>query len=156
MDNSLTQASYLSNLLTVAMPSAYNWNDGQGTVTIVEWFVLNVSSASVFKQGAFGSPGYWLFFPAAVRNFNGQMLFVYNICGPSNYPSLAYVNSIPTDTLYLAQGNSYYAPSGGSPWGSYNSAWLDMSGPNPNAVWINGEYAQATNSWGTEFGLVTP
>ena len=154
-DCSLTQASYRDGLLTVALPGSYNWGNGGGNVSIVEWFVLAPSMASVAKQGAFGIPGYWLFYPAAVRTSLGHMLFVFNASGPTIYPSIWFMNPT-TGTVALAPGNSYYAPPGGSPWGDYNSAWLDMGGSNPDAVWITGEYAQATNSWGTEFGLVTP
>lgn len=155
-DCSLTQASYLGSLITVALPASYNWGNGQGSVSIVEWFVLNPTSAGVSAQGAFGAPGYSLFLPAAVRNSIGHMLFVFNASGPTIYPSIWYVNSNPSSTVALAWGNSYFTQGTGAPWGDYNSAWVDVSGGNPSAIWMTGEYAQATNTWGTEFELVTP
>lgn len=155
-DNSLTQASYLHGLLTVALPSSYNWGDGNGTVTIIEWFVLIPGTASLFKQGSLGTPGYWLFFPSVVMNSVRHMIFVYNVSGPNIYPSIWYVNQTFSGTLALVQGTGPYQYGKGAPWGYYSSAWLDMSGSDPNAVWITGEYAQADYSWGTEFGLVTP
>ena len=155
-DCSITQASYVDGLLTVDTSGAYNWRDGHGPVGIVEWYVLNPASATVSSQGAFGTPGYWLFYPSAIRTANGHMLFVYNASGPSSYPSVWYVNQTMTGTTALANGISYYGKGGTSPWGDYQSAWPDASGGTANAVWITGEFAKAIHVWGTRFDLVTP
>ena len=143
-------------LLTTSTPGTYDWGDGNGPVGIVEWFVLNPSSASVSSQGAFGTPGYWLFYPSAITTPNGHMLFMYNASGASIYPSIWYVNQSLTNTKALANGNSYFGTSGVAVWGYYQSAWPDASTVNLNSVWMTGEYAKATNAWGTKFGLVTP
>ena len=155
-DCSITQASYINGLLTVDTPGAYDWRDGNGPVGIVEWFVLNPSSASVSSQGAFGTPGYWLFYPSAIMTPNGHMLFVYNASGSRIYPSVWYVNQTFTGTMTLANGTGPYTQSEVSPWGDYQSAWPDASGGTANAVWITGEFAKANHVWGTRFDLVTP
>lgn len=155
-DCSLTFVGYLNGLLTMSMVGSYDWGDGNGPVGIIQWFVLNPGTAQVSKQGAFGTPGYWLFYPAAITNFAGRMLFVYDASGPTIHPSIWYVNQTFTGTQALAQGVSYYGTSGIQPWGDYQSAWVDASGSASNAVWITGQYANATNSWGTKFALVTP
>lgn len=155
-DCSITQASYVHGLLTVDTLGSYDWGDGNGPVGIVEWYVLNPALASVSSQGAFGTPGYWLFYPSAIRTANGRMIFVYNASGPSIYPSVWYVNQTMMDTTALVNGVSYDGTSGVTPWGDYQSAWPDATGKGPNSVWITGEYVRATNSWGTDFDLVTP
>ncbi len=157
-DCSITQASLVNGLLTVDVPGAYNWQDGHGVVSIVEWFVLKPSTASVSSQGAFGTPNYWLFYPSAITTANGKMLFVYNTSGPSIYPSVWYVDETMTDATALANGVSYYTYSGTkvSPWGAYQSAWPDTSSISANSVWITGEYVKATNVWGTKYDLITP
>ena len=155
-DCSLIQASLVNGQLTVATPGTYDWGDGNGPVGIVEWYVFNPSSASVSSQGAFGTPGYWLFYPSAITTVNGHMLFMYNASGASIYPSIWYVNQSLTGTKALANGVSYFGTSGVSVWGYYQSAWPDASTINLNSVWMTGEYAKATNAWGTRFGLVTP
>ncbi len=137
-------------------PGAHDWGDGNGPVGIVEWYVLNPSSASVSRQGAFGTPGYWLFYPSTIMTSNGHMLFVYNASGPSIYPSVWYVNQTLTGTTALANGRGYYGNTGVSPWGDYQSAWPDTRGGSPNAVWITGEFTKATHAWGSKFDLVTP
>ena len=156
-DCSITQASYVNGLLTVDTLGSYDWGDGNGPVGIVEWYVLNPSTASVSSQGAFGTPGYWLFYPSTITTANGHMLFVYNASGASIYPSVWYVNQSLTGTQALANGISYYGTSGVSRWGDYQSAWPDATGGSPNAVWITGEYVKAGGkTWGTKFDLVTP
>lgn len=155
-DSSLSHASYLNGLLTVVVQGSYDWKDGNGPVGIVEWFVLDASSASVVKQGAFGTAGVWLLYPAAITNKAGNMLFVYEVSGARIYPSIWYVNQTLKGTKALAQGNSYYGTNGEVLWGNYESAWLDHSGKHSNEVWITGQYAKAPNAWGTKFGLVTP
>jgi len=156
VDCSLTEASLVIGLLTVATPGTYDWGDGNGPVGIVEWFVINPGTASLSNQGAFGTPGYWLFYPSAITTANGHMLFVYSVSGSSIYPSVWYVNQSLKGTTALANGTSYFGTSGVSVWGYYQSAWPDASSINLNSVWITGEYAKATNVWGTKFSLVTP
>jgi hypothetical protein len=155
-DCSITQASLINGQLTVDTPGTYDWGDGNGPVGIVEWFVINPSTASLASQGAFGTPGYSLFYPSTIMTPNGHMLFVYNASGPTIYPSVWYVNQGLTNTTALANGTSYYGTSGVSVWGYYQSAWPDASTVNLNSVWITGEYANGTNTWGTKFGLLTP
>ncbi|HCI82058.1 MAG TPA: hypothetical protein DHW02_20480 [Ktedonobacter sp.] len=154
-DCSLTQASLVNGLLTVDMPGAYDWGDGNGPVSIVQWFVLNPSTHSVSNQGAFGTPGYWLFYPSAITTANGHRLFLYNASGTSIYPSVWYVNQTLTGATALANGVSYFGTSGTSPWGDYQSAWPD-SAVSTNAVWVTGEYVKSSNVWGSAFDLVTP
>ena len=155
-DCSITQASFVKGLLTVDMPGAYDWGDGNGPVSIVEWFVLNPATAQVVNQGAFGTPGYWLFYPSAITTANGHMLFVYNASGASIYPSVWYVNQTFSNTTALVNGVSYDGTSGVTPWGDYQSAWPDATGKSPDSVWITGEYVKNTNIWGSKFDLVTP
>lgn len=155
-DNRLYQASYINGLLTLNTVGSHDWGDGNGPVGIVEWFVLNPSTASVSSQGAFGTPGYWLFYPATIRNFAGNTLFVYDASGPSIDPSIWYVNQTLSGTKVLASGVSYNGTSGSSRWGDYQSAWLDPGSTTHNSVWITGQYANGTNSWGTRVGYVTP
>lgn len=155
-DCSITQASYVNGLLTVDTPDSYDWGDGNGPVGIVEWYVLNPASASVSSQGAFGTPGYWLFYPSTITTTNGHMLFVYNASGASIYPSVWYVNQTLTGATALANGKSYFGTSGVSPWGDYQSAWPDSNSRSPNSVWITGEYVKSTGVWGSKFDLIAP
>jgi len=157
-DCSITQANLLNGLLTVDTLGSYDWGDGNGPVGIVEWYQINPSTASVSNQGAFGTPGYWLFYPSAVTTPNGHMLFVYNASGTTIYPSVWYVDETMTDTTALANGTSYYTYGGQhlSPWGDYQSAWPDSSKKSPDSVWITGESGLSPTKWGTKFDLVTP
>ena len=153
-DNRLYQANFLGGKLTLDTVGSYDWGDGNGPVGIVEWFVLNASAGTVYSQGAFGTPGYWLFYPATIRNRAGNMLFVYNASGPSIDPSIWYVNQTLSGTQVLGSGASYYGTSGTSRWGDYESAWLDPSAT--SSIWITGQYAKGTNYWGTRAGRVVP
>jgi hypothetical protein len=153
-DNRLYQANFLNGLLTLNTVGSYDFKDGNGPVGIVEWFVLNASAGSVFQQGSFGTPGYWLFYPATIRNSAGNMLFVYDVSGPTIYPSIWYVNQSLAGTQTLASGVSYYGTSGTARWGDYSSAWLDPT--SPDSIWITSQYAKSTDFWGTRVGRVTP
>jgi hypothetical protein len=155
-DSSITQADYVNGLLTVDNIGSYDWGDGNGLVGIVEWYVLNASSATVANQGSFGTPGYWLFYPSTVTTANGNMLFVYNASGPTIYPSVWYVDQSMSDTQALANGTGPYGTGTVAPWGDYQSAWPDTNMRGANSVWITGEYGESTNVWGTSFDLVTP
>jgi hypothetical protein len=153
-DNRLYQADFYNGKLTLDTVGSHDWGDGNGPVGTVEWFVLNASTATVYSQGAFGTPGYWLFYPATIRNSVGNMLFVYNSSGPTIDPSIWYVNQTLSGTLALANGVSYYGTSGTARWGDYQSAWLDPSAG--ATVWITGQYDKGTNFWGTRVARVLP
>jgi hypothetical protein len=155
-DCSITQASYVNGLLTVDTLGSYDWKDGNGPVGIVEWYVVNPSTASVSSQGAFGTPGYWLFYPSTIMTPNGHMLFVYNASGPSSYVSVWYVNQVLTTTTALVNGAGPYGTGTEVGWGDYQSAWQDDPSISPNSVWITGAYATSSNSWSTKFALVSP
>lgn len=155
-DNRLYQANFLNGLLTLNTVGSHDFGDGNGTVGIVEWFVLNASSATVFNQGSFGTPGFWLFYPATILNSAGHMLFVYSASGKTIHPSVWYVNQTLSGTKTLASGAGFYGTSGTARWGDYQSAWLDPVTTSANSIWITGQYAKANNLWGTEAARVTP
>ncbi len=155
-DNRLYQANFLNGLLTLNTVGSHDWGDGNGKVGIVEWFVLNASAGSVNSQGSFGTPGYWLFYPATILNSAGNKLFVYDASGPSIDPSIWYVNQTLSGTQTLASGASFYGTSGTARWGDYSSAWLDPVSTSSNSIWITSQYAKGTNLWGTKVGRVTP
>ena len=155
-DNRLYQANFLQGLLTLNTVGSYDFGDGNGRVSIVEWFVLDARTGSVFRQGSFGQPGYWFFYPATIRNSAGHMLFVYDVSGTTIYPSIWYTNQTVSSQQVLASGESSYGTSSPARWGDYSSAWLDPTTTSPNAVWITAQYAKGTKLWGTKVGLVTP
>lgn len=153
-DNRLYQANYLNGLLTLDTVGSHDWGDGNGPVGIVEWFVLNASAGTVNSQGSFGTPGYWLFYPATILTSAGKKIFVYNASGPTIYPSIWYVNQTLSGTQTLGSGVSYYGTSGTARWGDYESAWTDPKAP--KTIWITGQYAKGTNYWGTRVARVAP
>ncbi len=153
LDNRLYQASYLDGTLVLSTVGSYDWGDGNGQAGIVEWFEINPSVAQVIQQGAFGAPGYWLFFPAMEQNTMGRVVFVFNTSGPNNDPSIWTVSDCLCDTAALASGSGYYGTNGTARWGDYQSAWLDPKF-STGAVFITGQYANGTNSWSTRIGRI--
>lgn len=154
-DNRLYQANFLNGMLTLDTVGSFNFGDGNGPVGIVEWFVLNASSSTVSSQGSFGTPGFWLFYPATILNSAGHKLFVFDASGNTIYPSIWYVNQTLSGTQTLASGAGHYGTIGTARWGDYQSAWLDPTTTSPNSIWITGQYAKANNLWGTKVGRVT-
>lgn len=154
LDNRLYQASYQNGLLSLDTIGSHDWGDGNGQVGIVEWFQVNPGAATLANQGSFGIPGYWLFFPAMEVNSIGHMLFMFDVSGPTIYPSIWAVSGCLCDTLSVINGNSYYGTSGTSRWGDYQSAWRDPK--TPKSIWVTGQYGAATNSWGTRVARLIP
>jgi len=156
LDNRLYRASYLNGRVDVALTGAYNWGNGNNN-SVVWWFKINASNASLYQQGGFGYAGYWYFFPGFTEDSNGNAIVVYNASGLSTYVNIWYVamntgGGIVSNNA-LVWGNSYYGTSGTARWGDYQSAWLDPT--SYTQVWICGQYAAATNSWGTWLGDVS-
>jgi hypothetical protein len=161
-DSSVSHASYVNGLLTLVVAGSYDWGDGNGPVGIAEWFVLDPSVAAVSSQGAFGTPGYWLLYPAVVRDYNGNLTFVYGAAGPTSYPDLWAVQDIGgsyAPPVSLVQGAVPYTRCSNATtqvcrWGDYQAASLDDSSIDPNGVWVTGQYAPTGTSWGTKFALL--
>jgi len=153
LDNRLFQANYLNGLVDVALTGAYNW--GSGNNSVVWWFKIN-TNATLNAQGGFGYAGYWYFFPGFEQDSNGNAVIVYNSSSASSYVNIWYIGLLSNNTLEgnsaLAWGNSYYGTSGTARWGDYQSAQLDPT--NSTQIWICGQYAAATSSWGTWLGDV--
>jgi hypothetical protein len=159
LDNRLYQASYLNGLLDIATASSYNWGGGNINA-VVMWFKINPGTLTMTQQGSFGRSGYWVFFPGFEQDSNGNAVVVFDVSSVSVYPSIYYVGmtasgGIENKTAYvLALGVSYYTD--GNPtarWGDFQSAMLDPT--DATQIWITGQYAAATNTWGTWMGDIS-
>lgn len=149
------QATFRDGLLDVAMGSSYDWGNGK-IRSIVSWFEIDPVNNKVVRQGRFGNPDYWYFFPTMQQESNGKVAFVLNASGSTIYPSIWYLGMEASGTyqnlVALAWGQSYYGSNGSARWGDYQSARLDPT--NWSHVWICGQYASATNTWGTAIGNI--
>jgi hypothetical protein len=117
------------------------------------------SSTLEWNQGI-GSDGIWYFYPAIIRDSEGNLAMVFNRSSSSEYANCRYTVKLVSDTgwqqsVSLKSGEGPYANYGDPPgprnrWGDYSGASLD---PLDTAkAWVSSEYAGTSNEWSTWIG----
>jgi hypothetical protein len=130
-------------------------NDGSGNpIETAVYFAFTpqitngILTASVFTQGAVGSPGVHLLNPAIALNIDENGAMVFTLVGPDNYPSSAFVSirSTTVSPIHIGRegnepedGFTGYPPfsNGVARWGDYSAAAVDNI---DNTIWMGTEY----------------
>lgn len=115
-----------------------------GTTSGIQWMELDVRSwpdaVSVVQSGTYSEPGVWLYVPAAVVDWAGNLVLTFVRSGPNDYPSAYYTGRLVTDPLGTLRP-ARPLRSGTRTWNS-NSNLLDFStlsvDPADGSVWITG------------------
>jgi len=137
--------------LVTALTSAYQW--APGTVnSVVNWYNINMTGASVNAQGILGSSGIWYMYPGVQEDSNGNYLLVYGVSNSTTFPSARFVgiNSGGVENELVLQagtgghGTGNYGP---QRWGDFSTAALDLT--DLTKIWMTAMYANANGTWGT-------
>ncbi len=150
------------------MPRVIAHNFGNGEVAAIRWFQIGVNSwpdsVSLIQDHTFGADGIWHTFPALSVDESNNLVMVFNRASSSEFASVYYTgrrSSDPSNTLgasiLLKAGSTSLTPnppdtSSQVPFADYSGISLD---PSDNSFWIFGEYAKASNAWGTWVGNVS-
>jgi hypothetical protein len=129
----------------------HTWSGDTKSVSVIQWYEIDVINNTVVQQQKFGAPGTYYFFPVIQTNINRDAFIVFGRSSPSIYGELrqtgrraaAAPGSLEGSAL-IKEGESAYT---GARWGDYFGICRDPS--DPSAVWMNGEYAESGNTWGT-------
>jgi hypothetical protein len=131
--------------------SNHTWTGSASPVSVLQWYEIDVSSNSIVQQGLFGAPGKYYYFPAIQTDMSRNAFIVFGRSSPTEFAQLrrtgrrvtAPLNTLEGSALVKA-GESYYT---GGRWGDYFGICRDAA--DPRIVWMNGEYAESGNTWGT-------
>ncbi len=136
-----------------------------GTSSALQWFVLNAANGAMIETGLIGGDGYDYFQPSIAVNAWGEAVIGYNRSGGAargvngNISFLAQAFRTDGlggldaygDSLLLRRSdtNAYGLDfgTGRYRWGDYSAVSLDPV--DGRSFWAIGEYAPASNSWGT-------
>lgn len=129
----------------------HTWTGETTSVSVLQWYEIDIINNNVVQQQKFGATGMYYFFPAIQTNVNRDAFIVFGRSSAGIFGELRQTGRMVTaapgtleGSSLIKEGESAYT---GARWGDYFGICRDPS--NPSSVWMNGEYAESGNTWGT-------
>ncbi|HEU4443548.1 MAG TPA: hypothetical protein VFR94_02625 [Nitrososphaeraceae archaeon] len=129
----------------------HTWSGDPTSVSVVQWYEIDISNNTVVQQRKYGGPGRYFFFPAIQTNANRDAFIVFGESSVNAYAHLRQTGRKSTaaagtleSSVVIKAGESAYT---GARWGDYFGICRDPA--DPSAAWMNGEYAESGDTWGT-------
>ena len=131
--------------------SRHTWPGSSSSVSVIQWYEIDVTSNSIVQQGRFGAPNYYYYFPVIQTNIVRDAFLVFSRSSSALFAELRQTGRRSGEPLNTLQGSALVkagesAYTGGR-WGDYFGACRDPS--NTRKVCMYGEYAESGNTWGT-------
>ncbi|HEY7417697.1 MAG TPA: hypothetical protein VH593_21120 [Ktedonobacteraceae bacterium] len=161
-DDRMQQTEFINGSIWGALDTAVTIPNDPAERDGLAWFQvrpqvsgMELSGATVVKQGVIASSGNYLLYPAIQAGPDNTAIVVYTFTGPNAFPSAAYSvlqerQSAFGDIRIAAAGTGPYAQTAARPatrWGDYSYAVLD---PNFNGYWLATEYIPPVSSQTTD------
>ena len=152
-DTRLLNAVYTNYNLYTSFAEAKNW--GSGTVSANRYVAINTRNNILTADIAYGSDGYYYFFPVICPDSAGNVFTLFNRSSTTEYAGARYTmynagTGILEGSTSLAAGQGYYTQ---ERWGDYNGIARDpVKG---TSIWIFSMYATNSNSWATKIAEVS-
>jgi hypothetical protein len=129
----------------------HTWPGDSASVSVIQWYEIDINSNTVIQQSRFGAPKQYYFFPAIQTNISRDAFIIFGRSSSTGFSQLrqtgrrstAPVNSLEGSIL-VKDGESSYT---GQRWGDYFGVCRDPA--IPKKAWLYGEYAESGNTWGT-------
>jgi hypothetical protein len=129
----------------------HTWPGDTTSVSVIQWYEIDIVNNNVVQQRKFGAPGTYYFFPAIQTNINRDAFTVFGRSSANEYAQLRQTgrrSTAPPGTLegsaLIKEGESAYTR---QRWGDYFEGARDPS--DPSSVWLYGKYAESGDTWGT-------
>lgn len=151
-DCRLYGAVYQNGHIYTSTAESFNYGGG-ATESAMRLFKLNTASNNATIDETYGGSNYFYYYPAVTVDITGNIYLVFNRSGSTEYASVRFTGRKTTDTAtqssaLLKAGQAYYVhkdSTGKNRWGDYSGISRDPSGN----IWMFGEYAKSSNTWGT-------
>ena len=137
--------------LWVAMTVKVTWSDEPVARSGVQWYEIDVPSRTVAQQGVYGARGFYYYFPAIQTDANRNAYLLFGRSNAAEFASLRQTGRRSTDAANALQ-SSVLVKAGESTYteGRYGDYFGNARDPvDPGRAWMYGEYADASNKWGT-------
>jgi hypothetical protein len=129
----------------------HTWSGTTESVSVLQWYEIDVTSNTIVEQGLFGARGKYYFFPAIQTNISRDAFIVFGRSSSTEFAQLRQTGKRSTAPLsalepsaLIKAGEGGYT---GRRWGDYFGICRDPS--DPKIAWMNGEYAETGDTWGT-------
>lgn len=160
-----TSPKYRNGFLWATQSVARNF--GSGSVSAIRWVQIDTSawpnSVSFTQDSVLGIDGVWHFYPDITVDALNNVTIVFGRSSVSEFASVYYTGRLSTDppntlrpSILLKAGTATLnqipdSGRGGIFYGDYFGIALD---PSDGSFWMLGEYAKASDAWGTWVGNV--
>jgi len=128
-----------------------SWNGDSEARCGVQWYEIDVPTARVTQQNAFGASGKYYYFPAIQTDISRNAYLVFCRSGSGEYVNVRQTGRRVGDPANSLQGSAL-VKAGESPypidrWGDYSGICRD--GSDPGRCWGYAQYAASAGAWGT-------
>ncbi|MCH8021763.1 hypothetical protein IH785_18185 [candidate division KSB1 bacterium] len=146
--------------------TAHSIADATGRFAQARYFRIDVNTATILEDVAFGKENFWYMYPVVMVDENENLFMSFTRSGLTEYPNARYTGRLNSDppglqaSILLKAGEDNYLKtfgSGRNPWGFYNGIALDPA--DNNVVWMLTQYAAQPvgpepddDRWGTWIG----
>ncbi len=117
----------------------------------IQWYEINVPTATVVQQNAYGASGKYYFFPAIQTDINRNAFFAFCRSGSTEYVNVRQTGRRVGDPANTLQGSALVkAGESAYPtdrWGDYTGICRD--GADAATCWGYAQYAASGGNWGT-------
>jgi len=156
----LSATTYQSGSIWTARTAAKNY--GSKNVSAIRWYQVDVASwpASVrFAQNSIlGTGNAWYFYPSIAVDSSNNVALLYGRSSSTEFPSTYFAGRLSNDPPNtLRQGKLLKTSTTSLQFGvqrtvHYGDYFTSVIDPDTGSVWLHGEYARLSNSWGTWVG----
>ncbi|HRI46781.1 MAG TPA: FlgD immunoglobulin-like domain containing protein [Ignavibacteriaceae bacterium] len=144
---------YLHSAHSIANPINNNFSS-------IFYTKINVNQGSLSEYKVFGGNERWHFYPALAVDKYGNVVVSYSRSSPLEYPGAFYSSlenskSTFSGSKIIQSGKGNYVVdfgSGRNRWGDYTGIWLSPT--DETEFYALGEFASATNTWGTNISHI--
>lgn len=131
--------------------SRHTWQGSSSSVSVLQWYEIDALSNTVIQQGRFGARNWYYFFPAIQTNIVRDAFLIFGRVAKSAFVQLRQTGrrsnappNILQNSALIKAGESAYTR---GRWGDYEGICRDPA--NARRIWMNGEYAETGDTWGT-------
>lgn len=144
--------TFLNGIMETTQQVGYDPMDGSGVSSSIKtyrWDTTGIGEPALVRDLIIYSGGTDLYYPSATLTIDGDSLWAVAASSPSLSPSLMTLawrtSGLDGSFALIKQGEDIYNRPPNR-WGDYFGTALDPF--DQRTVWVTGEYAKATNSWG--------
>lgn len=131
--------------------SKISWAGDTEARCAVQWYEINVPTAAIVQQNAYGQKGSYYFFPVIQTDLRCNAFVAFSRCSPAEFANFritgrkqtAPLNDLESSAMVKAGESAHVSGRFGDYFG------IGRDGADANRIYAVGQYAESSGNWGT-------